>query len=424
MSLRRIQIDVTALRESADFRRVFTASTISMMGSWITYVTIPLQVKLITNSYAAVGLIGLIELLPMFVFGLIGGAIADTKNRKLIVILTETALMLATGILFFNAHFGTNSLFALYAVAFIFAICDAIQRPTLDSLGPVILPTSLLASAGALSSLRWTFGAIVGPAIGGFIAATWGTQYCYAIDIASYGLSILLLMGLSQKATQRTGGTVGFKMVFSGFNYARSRTDLLGTYVVDIIAMLFAFPNALFPFIASEFHAEWALGWLYSAMSIGSFIATSTSGWTKHIHKRGRAVVFAATAWGVAMMFAGLAPNIYLVLLALVIAGAADMVSGLFRGLIWNTTIPLDMRGRLAGIEMLSYMSGPQIGQVRATLVAQWTSLRVSLISGGIFCALGAGSIGYGIRELWNFDNRTNEHAIAERIARGESEDF
>ena len=200
MSLRRIQLDVSALRESADFRRVFTASTISMMGSWITYVTIPLQVKQITNSYAAVGLIGLIELLPMFVFGLIGGAIADTKNRKLVVILTETALMLATGVLFLNAHFGTNSLFALYAVAFIFAICDAIQRPTLDSLGPVILPTTLLASAGALSSLRWTFGAIVGPAIGGFIAATWGTQYCYFIDIVSYGISILLLMRLSHKA--------------------------------------------------------------------------------------------------------------------------------------------------------------------------------------------------------------------------------
>jgi hypothetical protein len=97
------------------------------------------------------------------------------------------------------------------------------------------------------------------------------------------------------------------------------------------------------------------------------------------------------------------------------------MISGLFRGLIWNTTIPLDMRGRLAGIEMLSYMSGPQLGQVRATLVAQWTSLRVSLISGGIFCALGAASIGYGIRELWNFDNRTNKYAVAERIARGEN---
>jgi MFS family permease len=420
MSNRRIRLDTSALRESADFRRIFFSGTVSMLGSWITYVTIPLQVKQITNSYAAVGIIGLIELFPMLVFGLLGGAIADTKNRKAVVLLTEFALMLSTGVLFLNAVLGFNNLYVLYAVAFLFAIFDAIQRPTLDSIKPLILPTDLLASSGALSSLRWTLGSILGPAIGGFIAATSGVEWCYGIDIVSYFISMLFLIRLSAKATQRNNATVNVRMVFSGFNYARSRPDLIGTYVVDIIAMLFAFPSALFPFIASDFHATWALGWLYAAMSIGSLIASTTSGWVKNVHHHGRAIVFAACAWGIAIAIAGFAPNIYFVIVALVVAGGADMISGLFRGLIWNTTIPLDMRGRLAGIEMLSYMTGPQLGQVRATLVAQWTSLRVSLISGGIFCSVGTAAIGYGLRQLWNFDNRTNEYAVAERIARGE----
>mgnify|MGYP006287535975 FL=1 len=356
---RRIRIDVSALKESKDYRRIFISGVISVLGSWLTYVTIPLQVKQITNSYAAVGLIGLIELVPMFVFGILGGAIADTRNRKAVVIATEAALMLATGALFVNAVSGANNLYVLYGVAFAFAICDAIQRPSLDSLTPQLLPTRLLPSAGSLSSLRWTGGAIIGPAIGGLIAAAYGVHVCYAIDMVSYAISMFLLIGLSAKATEKTGKPVNISMLFSGFSYAKSRPDLLGTYAVDIIAMLFAFPNALFPFIASEFGAAWALGWLYSAMSIGSFLATSTSGWVTNVHRRGRAVVIAATVWGIAITCAGLAPNIYFVLLALVAAGAADMVSGLFRGLIWNSTVPLDMRGRLAGIEMLSYMTGP-----------------------------------------------------------------
>ena len=420
MSKRQIRLDTSALRQSADFRRIFISGTVSMLGSWITYVTIPLQVKEITNSYAAVGLIGLVELVPMFVFGLLGGAIADTKNRKMVVIVTEFALMVATAVLFINAVMDFNNLYVLYIVAFAYAVCDAIQRPALDSMKPLVLPTDLLASSGALSSLRWTLGSILGPAIGGLIAATAGVEYCYAIDIVSYLISMMFLVRLSKKATQRTDASMNIRMVFSGFNYARSRPDLIGTYVVDIIAMLFAFPSALFPFIASEMHANWALGWLYAAMSIGSLIATTTSGWVNRVHHHGRAIVLAACAWGVAIVFAGLAPNIFFVILALIIAGGADMISGLFRGIIWNTTIPLDMRGRLAGIEMLSYMTGPQLGQVRATLVAQWTSLRVSLISGGIFCVVGTASIGYGLRELWNFDNRTNKYAVAERIARGE----
>jgi MFS family permease len=186
--------------------------------------------------------------------------------------------------------------------------------------------------------------------------------------------------------------------------------------------MVLAFPNALFPFMAVEFNAPWALGLLYASMSVGALIASITSGWTSKIHHHGRAIVIAATVWGLAITFTGLAPNIYFVLLGLLVAGCADMISGLFRMLIWNTTIPLSMRGRLGGIEMLSYSIGPQLGQIRSNFAAQVFSLRVSLISGGFICAAGSVAVGRGLRQLWSFDIRTNEYAVSERIARGEDE--
>lgn len=391
-----------------------------MFGSFITNVSIPFHIAQITGSYVAVGIIGAIQLVPLVVFGLWGGAIADVFHRKKVVLLTEFALMLCTGILLINAMQDEPALWVIYVVAFLFSALDGIQRPSLEALLPQLVNTSQLPSASSLNSLRWNIGSIVGPTIGGFFAAQFGVTFNYGLDVISYMISILILMRLGYVHVIKEELKLNIAFVFSGFNYARKRPDLLGTYTIDIIAMIFAFPNALFPFIALEFDAPWALGLLYASMSVGALIATSTSGWTSHVNFRGKAIVIAATAWGIAIAASGLAPNIYFVFIALMFAGAADMISGLFRSLVWNTTVPLDMRGRLAGIEMLSYSLGPQLGQVRSTFVAEISGLRASLFTGGVMCALGASSIAVGLRQLWNFDDRTNEYAISERKARHE----
>jgi MFS family permease len=356
------------------------------------------------------------------VFGIWGGAIADSMNRKLVVVITEFGLGLATLILLVNSLSDEPKVMVIYAVTFIYAILDGIQRPSLGALLPQVVPTDLLTSASAVNSLRWNFGSILGPSLGGFIAATAGPAFAYGIDVVTYLIATFLFMQMSAKAAASTKERIDVKMMFSGFNYAKSRPDLLGTYAIDIIAMVLAFPNALFPFMAVEFDAPWALGLLYASMSVGALIASVTSGWTSKIHHHGRAIVIAATVWGLAITFTGLAPNIYFVLLGLLVAGCADMISGLFRMLIWNTTIPLSMRGRLGGIEMLSYSIGPQLGQIRSNFAAQVFSLRVSLISGGFICAAGSVAVGRGLRQLWSFDIRTNEYAVSERIARGEDE--
>ncbi len=412
------KLDISALRVSRDYRFMFSASAITGFGSMITAVAMPLQIAQLTGSYVAVGIVGIIQVIPLVVFGLWGGAIADSFNRKRVVIGCEVGLGISSLLLFVNALRPEPSLILIYVVAFCFSVFDGLQRPSIEALLPVLLPTDLLPSAGALNGLKWNLTSIVGPAAGGVIAAVAGVQYCFGFDIASYVISALLLTRLSAKANAHERKEISLSFVFSGLGYAKTRPDLLGTYIVDIIAMVFAFPNALFPFIIEEFDAPWALGLLYSSMSVGSLVATLFSGRAKHVRARGKLIIGAAALWGLAITAAGMAPNIYLVLLALAFAGGFDMISALFRQLIWNTTIPLEMRGRLAGIEMLSYSTGPQIGQIRATAAATFLGLRGSLISGGLICFAGASAIGIAIRELWNFDDLTNKYAVQERISR------
>jgi MFS family permease len=200
--------------------------------------------------------------------------------------------------------------------------------------------------------------------------------------------------------------------------YAWSRKDLLGTYAVDLIAMIFAFPYALFPFLAKDLGADWALGLLYAAGAVGSLIVSATSGWTSSVHRHGRAIVLAAVTWGIGIALVGVTTSLPLVLLFLAIAGGADMISGIFRGVMWNQTIPDEVRGRMAGIELLSYSIGPLLGQVRSSTAASLTSLRMSFISGGLLCVVGVSLSAIALPSLWNYDDRTNEHAIREREKR------
>lgn len=416
------RLDVSAIRESRDYRFMLSAGAISGFGSMVTAVAMPLQIAQLTGSYIAVGLVGIIQVVPLIIFGLWGGAIADSFNRKRVVIASEVGLGICSLLLLVNTTSDSPSLGLIYTVAFFFSVFDGLQRPSIESLLPLLLPTRLLASAGAINGLKWNLTSIAGPAVGGIIAATSGVEYCYGFDVVSYVLSAALLARLSAKANSHERKTISPAFVFSGLGYARKRPDLLGTYIVDIIAMVFAFPNALFPFIIDEFDAPWALGFLYSAMSVGSLVATLGSGRARHVNRRGRIIIIAAAAWGLAIALAGIAPNIYLVLIALAFAGGFDMVSALFRQLIWNTTIPLEMRGRLAGIELLSYSTGPQLGQIRATAAANIVGLRGSLITGGLLCFVGATAVSVAFRELWNFDDQTNKFAIQERISRHDTD--
>jgi MFS family permease len=412
-------MDGTPLRESRDFRLLFWAGTVFYLGQMVTYVAIPFQVYSLTGSNFAVGAVGLVELVPLVVFGLYGGALADHADRRRLLVCCGVGQVVLTGALAANAFSGDPQVWVIFAVAGVLVAAQSLQRPSREALEPRTVRHDQITAANALSSFGMQVGLLVGPAVGGLLIAFVGVGWCYAVDIA--GLLAATLMFWLLRPYPHEGETTppSLRGIGAGLRYALSRQDLLGTYVVDLTAMLLAIPVVLFPALAEEvFAAPAVLGLLYSAETVGAMLATALSGWTSRVHRHGRAIVLAAAAYGGFVGLAGLAPSVGVALAFFTLAGAADMTSGIFRATVWNQTVPDTMRGRLAGIEMLSYSLGPLGGQVRAGFVADAWSVRGSIVSGGFACVAGVFLTAAALRGFWSYDSRTDPHAVAERAAR------
>ena len=388
----------------------------------ITYVAIPFQVKELTNSYLAVGISGLVELIPLIVFGLYGGVLADSVDRKKMIWFTEAGAAILSTILLLNALSSEPKLYIIYIVAALFAAVNGLHTPSADAILPRVVGHSDIPSATALMSLRRQFGIIVGPTIGGILIASFSVSTAFAVDIATYIISLALLIRVKKVPPSREAEKPSLTALWEGVAYARSRQDLVGTYVIDLAAMFLAMPIALFPFWVDQVNAPWALGLFYSAGTIGALAVTLTSGWTRTYRFHGRAFMWAAAGWGASIALAGMSNSVYLVLFFLAAAGASDMVSVLFRGAIWNQTIPDHLRGRLAGIELLSYTIGPLVGQLRAASMAAATTLTISVTSGGLSCLIFVAILAIFFPKLRKYDAETNEYAVAERKRRAERE--
>ncbi|MBZ4318918.1 MFS transporter [Streptomyces sp. SCA2-4] len=416
--MRALLPDLTPWRSSRDFRRMWMAGLVTVFGSFLTFVALPVQLKELTGSTLAVGAIGAVELVPLIVFGLWGGALADALDRRKLILWTEAGLGVLSGLLLLNTLLPHPLVWPLYLVAGLVSALTGLQRPALQSIVPRIVAHEQLPAAIALNTMRWQVGAIAGPSLAGVIIAFGGLQWAYALDVASYAVSVLFTIGLAASPPARDAEKPSMRGILEGARYAWSRKELLGTYAIDMAAMFFAFPNAVFPFLADDLHARWALGLMYAAPAIGSLLVSLTSGWVSHVHRHGRMVVGAALAWGAAMALAGWMGNIWLVLAMLALAGAADTVSGLFRSAMWDQTIPDELRGRLAGIELLSYSVGPQLGQVRAGGMAALTNVRASIWAGGLACVASVGLLALALPKLISYDQRTDEHAVRMRERR------
>ncbi|MEU1196697.1 MULTISPECIES: MFS transporter [Streptomyces] len=417
--LRSLLPDLAPWRTSADFRRLWVAGLITNFGSFLTFVALPVQMKDLTGSAVAVGALGAVELVPLVVFGLYGGALADALDKRKLILRTEVGQGLLCVALLVNASLPHPAVWPLYAVAALSSALVAVQRPALDSLLPRIVAHEHLPAAAALNSLRWTVGGVAGPALAGVVVAYAGLGWAYAVDLATFAVSVALAVGLAASPASHEAARPSLRSVAEGARYAWSRKELLGTYALDLAAMFLAMPLALLPFLADELDAEWSLGLMYAAVPAGSLLVSLTSGWTSRIHRHGRMVALAAACWGLAMAAAGVVHNVWLVLLFLTLGGCCDMVSGIFRAAIWNQTIPDELRGRLAGIELLSYSAGPQLGQVRAGGMAAWAGVRTSIWAGGLLCVGAVVVLAAFLPKLMTYDVRTNEHAVRMRAVRG-----
>jgi MFS family permease len=417
--LRRARIDVTPLRTSADFRTLFAAGTVFNLGAMFGYVAVPYQLYALTSSNLAVGAMGAVQLIPLVVFGLYGGALADHVDRRRMLIVTGAAQTALVSVLLVNSLLPDPQVWVLYVVGALMSAASSLQRPSREALIPRVVRHDELPAAVAVSSIGFQIGMLVGPAVGGLLIARYGPPVAYGVETVGLALATLMLLRLKHYPPLEESTPPSWAAITDGVRYAVRRKDLLGTYVVDMVGMFLAMPIVLFPALATEVLRQPAmLGLLYTAEAVGAMVATLTSGWTAHVHHHGRAVTLAAAGWGASIGIAGLMPNAWLVIVFLALAGAFDMISGIFRGVIWHQTIPDSMRGRLAGIEMLSYSIGPLGGQLRSGLVADLTTVRTSIVSGGILCVLGVGATAAGLRDFWRYDARTDEHAVRQRDLR------
>jgi MFS family permease len=404
-------VDIAPLRRHRDFRLLFIGQLVSFFGTMITSVAVPYQVYQLSHSVLFVGMLGLAELAAILIFALLGGALADAADRRFMVLLTEAGLMVGSFLLAGNSLLAHPVPWLIFAIVIVQASIDALQRPSLGAMLPRLVDFDELTAAAALGNVRGTLGMIAGPSVAGVLIAVAGLPATYLVDVVTFVVGLACLALMKQVPPPAGAERPSLRRVAEGIRYARSRPELIGTYVVDIVAMLFGMPMALFPAIAQGLGGASVLGFLYAAPSVGAFVFAATSGWTRRIHRHGMGVIIAATLWGVAIIGFGLVPGLVAALVFLALAGAADAMSGVFRGVIWNQTIPDSLRGRLASIEMLSYSVGPTLGNFEAGVVASLTSIRFSIVSGGLLCVAGCVLCAVALPAFRNYDARRYHHA-------------
>jgi predicted MFS family arabinose efflux permease len=408
--LRQLSPDLAPVRHSRDFRRLYLGQAGTSAGSVICYVALPFQAYGLSHSSLVVGLLSCAELLPVLLGGLLGGALADAIERRRLILITQGAAVGCMALLIVNA-LTWQRLWLLFVLAALLTAAFGLQRPSVEVLVPRLVSHEDLPGAAALSALLGTVAFTAGPLVGGALLVG-GTPLAFAVGMAACVAAGVPFALMSPSPPAPDAGRPSLRGLGEGLRYARSRPDLLGTYLVDIGAMLFGAPYAVFPQIAAGLGGPAVLGLLYAAPGFGSMAVSVTSTWTRRVHRHGRAIALAVCAWGVAIAGFGFAPDLPLAVLALAAAGGADMVSGLFRMTMWNQSIPARVRGRLAGLEMISYSTGEPLGNLETGAVASLTgSVRIAVVSGGLLSLAGAVIVSLALPALWRYDSRASRDA-------------
>jgi MFS family permease len=393
------------LRVSRDYRLLFFGQLISFFGSMMTFIVVPWQMYQLTESSAMVGYIYLAEFVPMVILAFVGGALADAFEKRRLLRITEFGQGIASVLLLINSLLPNPQIWVLFVCVAMHAGLAAVQRPAFESFIQKVIPPEHMAAVMALNSIRWSVGAIVSPAIAGLIAVSLGPSVAYALDLVSFAGTIYAVYAISAVPAPENAEQPSWEGIKKAWRYAFSRQELLGTYFIDIAAMFFAMPQALYPALA-VYYGEKYIGLFPAAIAGGALLASLTSGWTKNVQRHGAMVIAAAVLWGVAIVLFGAVDSIVLALFFLVAAGFFDMISGIFRGAIWNQTIPNYLRGRLASIEMISYLTGPMLGSAKMGIVAESFGVKAALVSGGVLCVISVLGAAVFLPKFFTYDGR------------------
>jgi MFS family permease len=401
-SLRKLAVDTGALR-SRPFRRLWTGQLVSLIGRQITVVAVPFQVYSLTHSPLAVGLLGLVQAVPLVAFSISAGVIADRVDRRKLLLTTQACLAACSGVLALGALRGNPPVALIYVIVGVAAAFAAVDSPTRTAVIPNLVSRERLPGALSLNIALFQTTLVAGPAIGGLVIARFGLPLAYTIDVATFTAAVIAVALLPPQPPTGAQHEAPVAAIKRGLSFARGQPVILGGFAMDLAAMIFGLPRALFPVLAAlTFHTgPGGLGLLYAAPGFGAVIAALSTGWISQARRLGRVIVIAIAVWGAAVIAFGFATALWLALVLLVVAGAADSFSAVCRTTIMQTITPDDLRGRLTAVYYMVVVGGPYVGDLEAGGVASLTTPQISVVSGGVLCLVGLAGAALAFPAVW-----------------------
>lgn len=389
---RHLLVDITPLKESVPFRWLFGGLSLSWMARQLTVVAVPFQVYQLTGSTLLVGLLGIAQLIPLLATSVVGGALVDSVDRRRLLVIAQLASLVTAAGLALNATLDEPSVWLIFALSAINAAFSAIDSPARTAALPGMVGRHLLPASLAITQTVVNTAKTLGPALGGLLIAQSGFTVTYAVEALAFLLSALLMFRVGELKPEGGGQRFGWESIKEGYRFLIDRRLLQANFLIDLNAMVFGMPQALFPVIGTEVLGGDAstVGLLYAAPGAGALLAAMTSGWVGTVRRQGRAVILAVVVWGAAIAVFGLVTSVWAAVTLLALAGAADVVSAVFRTTILQLAVPDRLRGRLSSIQIAVVAGGPRLGDFEAGAVAAATSPQFSVVSGGVLCVLGA----------------------------------
>jgi MFS family permease len=391
------------------FRRFWLGQGVKDLSGEMIVVALPIQVYELTGSTLLVSLLALTELVPLLTLTLLGGAIADRVERRRLLLFSQGGMAVTGGLLVLNSA-TEPQVWALFVLAFVASSFFCFGIGGMRSVIPRLVPEEQIASASVLESVTSSFSAVAGPALAGVLIRFVGFTWIYVFDLVGFAIGLASIWALPRMEPVADAARPTLHSIVDGFRYIRTQPVVLGFMLVDVNAMVFGMPSALFPAIATHhFGDESVAAWLYAAPYAGALVSSVASGWIPRLRRQGLGIVVAASGWGAAIAAFGFTHTLWLGLVLLALAGGADNVSAVLRSIILLTATPEEMRGRLIGIEFAQVASGPSLGNVEAGVVASVTSLRFSVVSGGLACIAGTIASAVAFPALVRYDSKKHK---------------
>ncbi len=421
MSSRRFVLDVSPLRESRQFRLLFAGQAVSLLGRQFTVAASAYQVYQLTGSTLLVGLLSLAQLGPLLAFSLLGGSLADAMDRRRLLLSLQLLMAATSAGLAINASLAHPGVWPVFVFTAASAGLSAVDSPTRSAAVPGLVGRARFPAAAALNQMVMNASLALGPLIAGAVIARIDIAAAFWLDVATFAAATAALVAMRPLPPEGGGTKVGFASVAEGLRFLKGRRALQGTFVIDVDAMVFGMPRALFPEMAQRTFGGGALafGALSAAPGVGAVLGGLMSGWVSHVHRQGRAVLVAVAAWGVAIVAFGLTRWLPLALVFLAVAGAADLVSAVFRNTILQLSVPDRLRGRLSAVHIAVVTGGPRLGDTESGVVASVAGTQMSAITGGLACLAGVAVIARLMPELgrWTTSDSAASPIAASRSA-------